>query len=200
MTGISEGLSQGFTNPALQAQRVFRHVLEAMARPGRLHELDDDLPIAPAALHEASFAIALALLDFETPIWLDATLSKASVIEALAFHCGSPMVERSDAASFGLIGDPKAMPPLSAFNLGPPDYPDRSATLILQLDGFRGGEELTLSGPGIQGEATVWASGLPDDFQEQWRINQSGYPNGVDLILTHGRTLACLPRTTRLGG
>lgn len=191
-------LTAGFSNPPLQAQSVFRLVLDAMARPGRIHELDDKLPKAPKPLNDASFAIALTLLDFETPVWLDERFSTPDIIDSLRFHCGCSITAEHHAAAFALIGDPLAMPLLSDFSLGTPDYPDRAATLVIRTEGLGESDGLTLRGPGIKDQAHLSVSGLPENFEQQWRTNRQNFPNGVDLILTHGRTLACLPRTTSL--
>ena len=39
--------------------------------------------------------------------------------------------------------------PFDRFALGTSEYPDRSTTLVLQVDRFGGGEGLSLAGPGI---------------------------------------------------
>lgn len=199
MSDVLPSLVAGFSNPPLQAQAVFRLVLDAMARPGRIQELSGDLPSAPKPLNDASFAVALTLLDFETLVWLDKKLATPPVVDGLKFHCGCSIAERVDGAAYAIIGDPATMPPFSDFNLGTPEYPDRAATLVLQIDGLAGGDGLALSGPGIKDQARLTVSGLPDHFEQQWRANHLSFPNGVDVILTSGRTLACLPRTTSLG-
>jgi alpha-D-ribose 1-methylphosphonate 5-triphosphate synthase subunit PhnH len=194
----STTLAPGFTEPSLQAQGVFRLILDAMSRPGRIKTLDDEAPAAPAPLDDAAFALALTLLDFETTVWLDQELTLPDVMASLRFHCGCPIVERQDAAAFALIGDASALPPFSMFDHGTPDYPDRAATLIVQVDGIAEGEGWRLAGPGIDGEARLRVLGLPGDFTERWKANAEAYPNGIDMIFTFGRQLACLPRTTAL--
>lgn len=191
-------LTPGFTDPPLQAQAVFRLVLDAMAHPGRIKTLADDAPEAPAPLDDAAFALALTVFDFETPVWLDDKLAMPEVVESLRFHCGCPIVQRPEAAAFALIGAGERLGGLSAFNHGTPDYPDRAATLIVQTAGLAEGEGWTLTGPGIESEARLRVLGLADDFAERWSVNHAGFPSGVDLIVTCGRQLACLPRTTAL--
>ncbi len=61
--------------------------------------------------------------------------------------------------------------------------------------------DLTLTGPGVKGERRFGFA--PRDrrhFLAQWRRNGAAFPLGVDLILTAGRRLAALPRTTRIAG
>ncbi|MEZ5931207.1 MAG: phosphonate C-P lyase system protein PhnH [Alphaproteobacteria bacterium] len=193
-------LTPGFANPPLQAQSVFRLVLGAMASPGRVNMLSDDAPIAPSPLEDATFALALTLLDFETAVWLDASLSTPDVLAGLRFHCGCPIVNRPEEAAFALIGEAAHLPSLDAFDHGTPDYPDRAATLVIQAQGLVEGEGWTLSGPGIRQRAKLRVLGLPDAMIGQLQANRARFPNGVDLVFTCGRQFACLPRTTELEG
>lgn len=193
-------LTPGFADPSLQSQAIFRLILDAMARPGRIKTLSNDAPTAPSPLDDAAFALALTLLDFETPVWMDQKLTEPGVVETLRFHCGCPIIGQPDVATFALIGDASALAHFSAFGHGTPDYPDRAATLIVQSDGLAEGDGWTLTGPGIDGETRLRALGLPEDFAERWSANVDAFPNGIDMIVTFGRQLVCLPRTTKLEG
>ena len=87
------------------------------------------------------------------------------------------------------------MSALSAFAQGTPDYPDRSTTLILQV------ETLTtagwkLEGAGILGTTRFSAAPLPADFAVQMRANHAAFPCGVDLLFATRASLAALPRST----
>jgi len=191
-------LTPGFADPPLQAQSVFRLVLDAMARPGRVKTLNDQAPSVPAPLDDATFALALTLLDFETPVWLDEMLRVPGVTESLRFHCGCPIIDQPEAAAFALIGDAVRMPAFSDFAQGTAEYPDRSTTLVIQTDDLTDDQGWTLTGPGIEHSATLGVVGLSPKFREHWFKNRAGSPKGVDLIFTHERRLACLPRTTSL--
>lgn len=189
----------GFADPVFESQRVFRGVLDAMAEPGRVITLEAP-PSAPSLLHPATVAIALALLDFETPAWLDAAAGTAEVVAHLRFHCGCPIVDDPARARFAIVADPGAMPEIAAFDAGSDEYPDRSATLIVQAGTLRAGRGLRLSGPGIATDARLEASRLPTRFWEALRGNHARFPRGVDVLLTAGPSLAALPRTTRIEG
>ena len=91
------------------------------------------------------------------------------------------------------------MPSLDAFALGSDEYPDRSATLIVEVERLRAGQGLTLSGPGIAGTALLEVSRLPERFWTERDLLGELFPRGLDLILTCGSRLAALPRTTRVG-
>jgi len=67
-------LKPGFSDPVSQSQLVFRHLLDAMARPGTIETIDLDIE-GPETLDLAATAIALALVDFETPLYLSPALA-----------------------------------------------------------------------------------------------------------------------------
>ena len=101
----------GLADPVLDSQRIFRGVLDAMSHPGRIVALAVE-DAAPGPLHPATEAVCLALVDFETPLWLDPTGRTADVTAHLRFHCGCPIVEEPGRARFAVITDPESMPPL----------------------------------------------------------------------------------------
>jgi len=191
-------LAPAFDDPALASQAVFRTVMEAMARPGLPRPLPSGLA-APPPLGPTAAAVALTLLDYETPFWLDAGLAAAPAVAAwLKFHTGAPLALDSGRATFAFVSDPAAMPPFAAFSPGTLEYPDRSTTLVLQVARFGEGDALALSGPGIQGTTNFSAQPLPPDFRTRLIANRETFPCGVDLILVSPDAVAALPRSVRV--
>jgi len=188
-------LRPGFADPVIHAQGTFRMLLDAMSRPGSLHRLDMALE-PPRRLAPATAAACLTLLDHDTPLWLDPRADDAEVWSFLRFHCGCPRAESGSAAAFAVVTG--ALPPLTDFAQGAHEYPDRSTTVIWQVEEVTAEGPLLLSGPGIQERASLGISPLPAGFKEAWRANRAAFPLGVDLIIAAGKTLAALPRSTRL--
>jgi alpha-D-ribose 1-methylphosphonate 5-triphosphate synthase subunit PhnH len=96
-----------------------------------------------------------------------------------------------------VIGDAQNLPPLDRFAFGSNDYPDRSTTLILQVDSLMSGPAFELTGPGIDGAAVLQAT-IPANLLEQLEINASLFPRGIDVVLVHDDAIVAIPRTTRL--
>lgn len=187
----------GLQDPVLDAQRIFRSVLAAISRPGTVQELES-VP-TPVPLNPASMAVCLALLDYDTPLWLDpAARAGQGVREHLRFHCGCPLVEQPARAAFALVTDSSALPELEAFARGSDEYPERSTTLIVQVNGLESGGGWRLRGPGIPATARLGVQGLAESFPAQWRTNHAIHPRGVDLLLTCGNRIAALPRSVEL--
>ena len=187
-------LGAGFGDHVIDSQAVFRTVLNAMSRPGRLF----DCPVhcdAPAPLLSWTAAVALTLFNHETSVWLDPHLNTAAVRQFLAFHTSVPFEQDMGAAAFALVGDSDRMPRLDGFRSGTFLQPDHGATLLIQLKSLRTGAPVMLSGPGIESQVAFCPAGLPKWFWKAWDCNHDGFPRGIDLILTDGRELAALPRT-----
>jgi alpha-D-ribose 1-methylphosphonate 5-triphosphate synthase subunit PhnH len=98
-------------------------------------------------------------------------------------------------AAFAFIADPVHAPAFDGFSLGTPEYPDRSATLVLQVEGFGTGQRLLLSGPGIADMQSFSAQPLPPDFQTRIAANRALFPRGVDIIVVSPHAVAALPRS-----
>ena len=184
----------GFDEPVFAAQDAFRALMWAMAEPGQAR----DLPVAadpPHPLTPGLGTLALALLDHDTPFFLDVDAPDARAW--LRFHTGAPEAEIG-AAAFALITDASALPPLDAFVLGTGDEPERSATLLIAVESLRDGPRLCLAGPGIEATATIDPVGLPPDFAARLTANRRLFPRGVDLVLVADGRVAGLPRSCRV--
>ena len=198
MTGLGQSLPQpGFADAVFDSQACFRAVLDALARPGRIRAMTVPLT-APAPLSPAATALALTLFDHDTPVWLDAGAGAGDVPGFLAFHCGCPLVDETERATFAVISTPAAMPPLHGFAIGEDRYPETSATLVIEVPSLAGGPMVSLSGPGIATTARIAPGGLPERFWTQMAENRALFPLGVDVILTAGEQVLGLPRTVKV--
>lgn len=189
----------GFGTPALEAQQLFRRILDALARPGRIQDLST-APEPPAGLSRAAGGVALTLLDFETPVWLDPSLRGAEAEAWLRFHCNCPLTTEPGDAAFALVSDGAGLPRLEDFARGDARYPDRSATVVLQVPSLRGGMVTRLQGPGIDAGIDVDPAGLPEGFWKQVAENGREFQLGVDLMLVDEESILGLPRTVRVVG
>lgn len=188
----------GFANPVQSSQLVFRSVMNALARPGSFQMIADAVN-APSPLMPASAAVALALFDHDTSIWIDDRLAAEPDISAwLRFQTDAPLTVDASRAAFALIHNGGALPDFENFALGTPEYPDRSTTLVVQVDTLTEGEELILSGPGVRGASTLRAGALPTDFVARMQANRALFPRGVDLLLACGHELVALPRSVHV--
>lgn len=182
-------LEGGFDDAPRQAAVAFRGIMDAMARPGRIYEVSGALPPVPVSV--AAGVILLTLCDPETPVYLAGATDTPELRQWLAFHTGAPVVG-PETCAFAL-GAWEDLMPLDRYLSGTPQYPDRSATLIVEMNELSP-KGTRLSGPGIETEARL---NLPAEavFAE----NNARFPLGLDFMFTASTRIAALPRSTRIG-
>lgn len=183
-----DALTGDFADAPREAARAFRGVLDAMARPGKILAVTGGA--APAPISTAAATLLLTLCDAETPLHLAPGHDREAIRQWVAFHIGAPLVGR-DTAMFAL-GTWAALAPQTDFPVGTPEYPDRSTTLIVELDTLAN-EGARLTGPGIETEARL---SLPETAF--FARNNAIFPLGVDCVFTCGDRIAALPRSTRV--
>lgn len=184
----TDSLTGGFDAPATDAALAFRAILDAMARPGRIVTLAGAKAPAPASA--AMAAAVLTLADATTPVHLSGGHDNPALRDWLRFHTGAPLADRAGAVF--ALGTWESLLPLDGYAPGSAEYPDRSATLIVDLPLLEA-RGARLSGPGIETAAHL---SLPDTAP--LRENAARFPLGLDFIFTCGDRLAALPRTTRV--
>lgn len=198
MPSAQPAVAPGFDDPVIDSQQAFRRILDAMAHPGRIVALDGPANVA-RPLFPATAALCLALVDLETPVWLDAPLAASEATAAfLRFHCGCPILDTPDKAAFAMIAEPNAMPSLDRFDAGSDAFPDRAATLLIQIPSLTDGPLHTLRGPGIAERANLAVDGLPTDFWDTRKEMEILFPRGLDILFVEGVHLVALPRSTLL--
>ncbi|NOC46644.1 phosphonate C-P lyase system protein PhnH [Ruegeria sp. HKCCD7559] len=180
--------SGGFQDAPVDAAHAFRAAMTAMARPGELRTLTGCAP--PAPLSVAAGTLLLTLCDAETNVHLAGEADTDVVREWLTFHTGAPIVA-AEEADFAL-GTWDALAPLNTYRIGTPEYPDRSATLVVECRRLEQNGAV-LSGPGIRHTARL---SLPDVPALQ--NNALLYPLGCDFFFTCGEAVAALPRSTQI--
>jgi alpha-D-ribose 1-methylphosphonate 5-triphosphate synthase subunit PhnH len=197
MTTVAE-LPAGFADQVLSAQTTFRSVMDAMARPGSVQRIAVAAG-APYPMMHGTAAIALTLFDHDTPVWLDPRMSETTdVTKWLKFHTGAPVIADSSVCHFALFGEAEMLPALDRFAFGSNEYPDRSTTLILQVESLTEGPTIELRGPGIDGTVELKAMIQPADLFERLAVNAVLFPRGIDVVLVDDDTIVAIPRSTRL--
>lgn len=177
----------GFDVAPAQSAEAFRAIMEAMARPGTLHDISGAQ--APG-LSVAGSTVLLVLSDPDTGVYLAGDLDTPDLRNWIAFHTGAPVVAPNEA-DFAL-GVWAQLLPLKTYKNGTAEYPDRSATLI--VEGPRT-EPVLLAGPGIKDSAPMTVPAVA-----ALQANAAQFPLGLDFIFTHGAQVAALPRSSQIKG
>ncbi len=179
-------LEGGFGDPAREAARGFRAALDAMARPGRIMTVGG--ATAPAPCSAAGAVLVLTLCDDTTPLHLAPSHDTRALRDWVTFHTGAPLTDARGAVF--ALGAWDSLQPVARFQVGTAEYPDRSATLIVEMSAVSN-DGAVLRGPGI---ADTAALSLPETTAFQ--TNRRHFPLGFDCYFTCGDRLAGLPRST----
>jgi alpha-D-ribose 1-methylphosphonate 5-triphosphate synthase subunit PhnH len=166
-----------------------------MARPGRTHRPPRPAQSAPG-LSAAATAVVLTLVDGDARLWAAPPLASPALEGWLRFWCGAaPEADPARAAfAVGRWSDLAAGGPWAQ---GTSAYPDRSATLIVEVDALTEGAGATLRGPGVETAHRLKVRGVDASFWADRAAARAAFPRGTDVILTAGDRLAALPRTLR---
>ncbi len=178
-------------------QRIYRMMLDAMARPGKILALPRLDIYPPSSLSAYVSGLAFTLLDGETTFavlpgndfWRD----------YMAVNTGAKPAAPA-AAEFILLAGGAYAPQIADLSRGTLLAPEKGATLFIMVDALAAegvGVRLTLTGPGIKGRSQVAVDGLNlANLDNILTLNQE-YPLGVDTFFTdrHGQLLA-MPRSS----
>jgi len=172
--------------------------MRAMSAPGSIVAVGTPLS-PPQPLFAPTAALLLTLCDFETPVWCDRPLAEnPGVADFLRFHTGARLVLSPAEAAFAVVADSRRLPALGDFAQGTCDYPDRSSTVLVQVESLEA-SGWRLEGPGIRQHARLFAAPLPAAFVNELGANRSRFPCGVDILLATQGAIAALPRSVRIG-
>ncbi len=184
----------GFTDPVHDAQRAFRQVLDALARPGR--RFATGVAIPGLELGAAMSHLLLTLTDDDTSVWWQKNNTASS--DWLRFHTGASLASTPMQAAFAVLEADGCLPSLESFSAGSAASPEQSATLLIEVPSLDAGPVVEWRGPGIRDMQTAAVAGLPDDFWMQWQANHASFPQGVDVLFTCADAVIGLPRSTRV--
>ena len=177
------------------SQKVFRHLLEAMANPGRRCDIrsqseklfgdDPDM-----------LAVAMTLLDAGVSFCAPHNPALTEQIVLLT-HAKSVPLEQADYVFLSAQDQLPGM--LASAKRGTLENPHTSATLIVKVPEGQAGEQVLLSGPGVDGLA---AAVVPSDVKQAVALRDRqdyDYPHGIDFIfLLPESELLCIPRLVRM--
>jgi alpha-D-ribose 1-methylphosphonate 5-triphosphate synthase subunit PhnH len=201
-------------DPIHDAQRHFRILLDATARPGKILRLDD-VPINPPDdLYRASALIGFALLNADVGFYLDGKSKEA--VDYFVVNTASYQTSASEA-DFLFISGEGCTSSLGSAKIGTPRYPEGGATIIVEVERicddalllggkvgcrpfpygktptspprsaratFSDAMRLVLSGPGVPGEKVVYIRGLDLGILDEILEKNQEFPLGVDTIVT----------------
>jgi alpha-D-ribose 1-methylphosphonate 5-triphosphate synthase subunit PhnH len=183
------------------AQEHFRLLLDSMSRPGKINAFPPVDILPPDGLSHAAALTGFALLNPDATYFI-AGENQEAIGEYLLINTASQQAEISIAdyvfIPAGYFGED-----LYQARTGTPTYPEDSATFIVDCELISAQPhsqslKLTLRGPGVNGEAEVFVSGLNASLLEFVKEQNAEYPLGLDLIIVDNyNNVIGIPRSNK---
>ncbi|MDD5723475.1 MAG: phosphonate C-P lyase system protein PhnH [Syntrophales bacterium] len=192
---------------SLLTQNIFRLLLDAISRPGRIYEINPaavgewDCPVPGVFGNGDSFLlpVLMTLLDKEVSFYV--TGNKGTVQEMAEITGAHASVVRD--ADFVLVPHEAKSKVILEAKRGALQYPDEGATIIFCVERVCEGIEnrpcIRLKGPSIADMQRLSITGIdPETFAHLMLIN-GAFPLGVDSFFVdmEGR-VAAIPRSTTI--
>jgi alpha-D-ribose 1-methylphosphonate 5-triphosphate synthase subunit PhnH len=187
-------------DPVFDAQTHFRLLMDSMARPGKLNVLNGVTIDPPALLNPASALVGLSLLN------TDVSYYAAENADGIADYFVTNTASRPalvDVADFIFLRGNQDSETLIEAKIGTLSYPETNAFVVIDVETISAEPmpdslALTLTGPGVKGETTVFVRGLNPDLLRTIRNKNAEYPLGLDTILTDSTgQICCIPRSNQ---
>jgi len=183
------------------AQQHFRLLLDSMSRPGKITTFPEMDILPPDGLNQASALTGFALLNPDATYYIAGNNSD-DIASYLLVNTASQQAEIS-VADYVFLPEEYGTEGLEEARTGTPIYPEDSATFIASAEQIseqlhEGSLAITLKGPGVNGEAEVFVSGITPELLDFVKEQNSEYPLGIDLIITdRHNNILCIPRSNK---
>lgn len=187
-------------------QEIYRKVLDCMARPGKINGIQnsligiEDLP----QISKPLLGLAYTLLDREVNfrVITDGCHKIETYMTRKTYSLPAYQNDVDYLFIETTLTDEEIIHVMDEVKIGTLEDPHLSTTILMKVDSLSSsyletGQRLTLKGPGIQTEKTIYISGLSAKWLlERKRINHE-FPLGIDMILVDKNgSVVAFPRTT----
>jgi len=183
------------------AQEHFRLLLDSMSRPGKINTFPASEIFPPEGLTRGAALTGFALLNADATYFISGGNAE-NIADYLLINTAAQQAEIS-VADYVFILEGYFDESLSGARIGVPTYPEDSATFVIGCELISGNPhgnslQFNLKGPGVNGEAGVFVSGVNPELLDFVKEQNSEYPLGIDLILTDdSNNLICIPRSNK---
>jgi alpha-D-ribose 1-methylphosphonate 5-triphosphate synthase subunit PhnH len=182
-----------------QSLSVFRAVLEALCRPGRVVHLPAGVAtsVPPAAVP------VLALADLDVSVATLEAGDGSAWASSIRSVTGCRLAAAADADMVVAIRSPSG-PEVASLRAGTAEAPERGARLFVLCAAITegstdAGTTIRIQGPGASAGRTITVTGVDADVFRTLSGANRGFPGGVDTwLITGDRRMIGIPRSSRI--
>jgi alpha-D-ribose 1-methylphosphonate 5-triphosphate synthase subunit PhnH len=188
-----------------ESRRIFRAMLEAVARPGGLVELRAAAPVDPVVL------AALALADIEVAVAVVGDADRAVATGRMLRRSTGAAIVDAECADLVVATGPLSAAAVGVLRRGDAVRPEDGARLVIEAAHIASAEPATppylsrtlvtiwLVGPGVRTGRLVSVDGVSAEVFEALQVANSDHPAGVDTwIVAADGTCLGIPRSCRI--
>jgi alpha-D-ribose 1-methylphosphonate 5-triphosphate synthase subunit PhnH len=182
-----------------QSLTVFRAVLDALSRPGKVV----DLPAGVATSVPPAVVPVLALADLDVAVATLEAGEEAAWASSIRSVTGCRLAAVADADMVVGVRPPTA-DEVGSLRVGSAHAPERGARLFVLCaavaEGSTGaGTTIRIHGPGASAGRTVTVAGVDADVFEALAAANRGFPAGVDTwLISDDRRMVAISRSSRI--
>lgn len=183
-------------------QRAYRKVLDSMSRPGNINNLKDECESITfdIDINKGILLLMIMLLDREVSYCIESE-NRETYIKDINQLTYSKNTKAEKADFLFVLQDSlkrKVYETLEKTKIGTLIDPQKSTTIIYEVENFYSNKQFKLLGPGINGEKEI-SIDISDELLIIREIKNIEYPLGVDFIfIDKNYNLICIPRTTSI--
>lgn len=182
-------------------QSVYRKVLNSMARPGKIEVLEEQEKVdMEINFNRGTFLIMLMLLDGEVSFNVVSEKSEevSNLISEITYSKEKPLEEADYVFVLEDAVEEKLAEVYSLAKVGTLINPNKSATIISEVEFINDDGKLELSGPGIKDKKCI-SIGESNAWIKERNLKNKEYPLGVDgIFIDKEYRVVSLPRTTKI--
>lgn len=188
-------------DPVFDCQQVFQSLMHALARPGKVFSIAENIRKIPEE-NAPLIAAGMTLLDNWKKFYVCDAPDLEETLRQMTYGAAGGVAE-ADYLFFpkGKTTAPLCRDVLSQAKIGTLPEPHKSAAVFVLTDSLTGGADHTLSGPGIDGTIRV---SLPEEAFLWIAVRQQmgfEFPCGLELFfLTPQGDVMGIPRKVRIEG
>lgn len=175
-------------------QQVYRQLVNVSSRPGHIEVINEEVKNY-STFSDAALLVSMTLFDNEITYFSDdKTMSK----ELKVLTGGVPNEDYTKVDFIVLKEADLQTAYFTDVKHGVLISPEKSATLLIEVDSIGEGNHYQLTGPGIK-ETTDLQLSLSNDWLTLRNDICKEFPIGIDLILTdQNNNVVMIPRTTKV--
>lgn len=182
-----------------QSLAVFRAVLEAISRPGKVV----DLPAGVATSVPPAAIPALALADLDVSVGTLEAGDESAWATSIRSVTGCRLTSAADSDVVVAIRPPTAVE-VESLRIGMAHAPERGARLFVHCEAITegstdAGSTIRVDGPGASAGRTITITGVDADVFRALAAANRAFPAGVDTwLVASDRRMVGIPRSSRI--